>query len=375
MMSNAFSDKPLFQAGAPIAQRRRRYLELIVEESRRWYDTSGHWRLDVRPPLPHERMLVATAQFAAGDADFAHSILRQARTNVPVDVPYDIFDSNIAPMLLVRFRDQMDSDAVGQMEQLIRNAHRTPGQGNLRPALRAMGINDNMPAAAALGLTVGGAITGDDRAVEHGLWILRDYSQLLKRRTINAEFNSPTYTPLFLLCMADIANYATHPEVQQLAVEIEARLWGDLASRFHPEIGQLVGPFSRAYTNGMVGHFTNLSALLWMLLGDRIDFAPHRMLATTSAVIHLLGDVPFNLSQYVWVMLPEYHIPDIAWHYLHKKDYPHETSGDCEHAFFGCDFPAREGRIDTLIEREFGFGKSTTGFATGASLDFCPFGC
>lgn len=366
-MTDSISIEPFAALPDSVAQRKQQYLSAFVTEAEQWYTNEGDWRLDIRPPLPHERMLVAVALFSQARNARAAAILRKAKTNVPGDFAYDIFDTNLAPWIIKEYGHVLPSDLRDHLMALVRNGNGTVGQGNLRPALRAMGINDNMPIAAAYGLIVGGEMTGQDEAVEHGIWILRDYCRLLQNGWINAEYNSPTYTPIVLMHLANLIEQASNPEAVTLARHIESRLWLDLASRFHPDLAQLVGPFSRAYTNGMVGHFTILSSVLWMLLGDRIAFPPLDLLKPTPAVIHLLGDVPFNLSLYVWFFVPDYHIPVSAWERLQSKPYPQSHTATCNHAFLGEDHPARQETIETYLEPDFGFGVSTSGFATGAS--------
>ena len=62
-----------------------------------------------------------------------------------------------------------------------------------------------------MGMILGGEYFGDAAAVEHGMWNLRQLRDLLTRRGLLSEYTSPTYSPLSILNLAEVARAAAPP--------------------------------------------------------------------------------------------------------------------------------------------------------------------
>ena len=79
-----------------------------------------------------------------------------------------------------------------------------------------------------------------------------------------AEFNSPTYNGVVLSYTSLLRERGGSPAVRRMGEELEAGLWQDLADFYHPGLGTLCGPFSRAYGMGIQG--TALPLLMYLAL-------------------------------------------------------------------------------------------------------------
>ena len=268
-------------------------------------------------------------------------------------------------VLLLLHGNSMGFDVRRRLESLVQEGFALK-PGNRAPDYQFHGYNDNMPAKAAMGLILGGEMFDDASAIEHGLWSLHQLAAQLSRRGINSEFNSPTYTPLTLHAIGEIADHARNHEARTLALNIEARLWIDIASRFHPEMGVLSGPHARAYTVDSLGHVTGMATLLWFILGDVARPSPMELFDHRSdLVFHHCGNRPFNIAQMCWLAAGSYHLPKLALRLFTHQIYPARSMATAEMGDAGPDFPARPVRIETNKRRDFTLGTSSTGFLSG----------
>ncbi len=278
---------------------------------------------------------------------------------------FNIFHTNIACALLIKHRDQMASDVVKKLENIVREGLRFL-PGNRQVDYQFHGYNDNMPAKATMGLILGGEMLGDGDAIEHGLWNLRSLRNMLFRRGINSEYNSPSYTPLSIHAMGEIAHYARNAEARDLALKIEARLWLDLSARFHPEIGVVSGPYSRGYNCDTIAHISSISALLWFVIGDIARpsileiFDPRQQF-----VLHSKGDYPHNVANRCWNASGAYHVPSEAMRMFEAKFYPFRAVAMAETGDGGPDFPSGPVRIESYLQKDYTVGTSSTHFLGG----------
>ena len=352
------------------------FFKQAAQAAREWYDADGNWIASSVPPAARERYWFSLALYGYGEAAFADAVVRRAkigRTENGVVTNFDIFHTNIACVLLVKHRDQMADDVRQLLEKRVREGFPLE-TGNRRCDFQFHGYNDNMPAKASMGLILGGEMLNEPAAVEHGLWNLRQMAAMLYRRGINSEWNSPTYTPLTLHSMAEIAECARHPEARELALKIEHRLWLDLAGRFHPEIGAVAPPYSRAYYVDALAHLSNLAAMLWFTFGDIARPSPMELFKPDCGglVIHFDGNVPCGVSQMSYFASDTYHPPAQAIELLGHKAYPSHAIATAEQGNAGPDYPAVPIRIETVLEPDFAVGTSSIPFLGGEQAE--PYG-
>ncbi|HEY3376800.1 MAG TPA: hypothetical protein VGL77_04830 [Armatimonadota bacterium] len=357
------SDTQTCLAGLPT--RVLQYCQAAAEVAKGWYDAEGNWLLSSKPAETRERMWLCCALYQVDEAAFADAILRPAQTNQYGAVRFNIFDTNIAAALLSNCAGQMADDVRTKLEGLVRDGFSFK-PGNRQPDYQFHGYNDNMPAKATMGLILGGEYLDCSDAVEYGLWNLRQFRAMLVRNGINSEFNSPTYSPLTLHAMSEIAEHARHPEARAIARGIEERLWLDLAARFHPELGVISGPYARAYTIDTLAQVSCVASLLHFVLGEGVHPSPMNFFQPDAhLVLHHKGDLPFNIAQMCWYTLASYHVPALAQELFTKKRYPYHAVATCEQGAGGADFPARRCRIETLLTTDYTLGTATTALCGG----------
>ena len=218
-------------------QRTSQYMAAAAKAARAWFDAEGNWIAPTKPLETRECLWLAFALYAQGEPALADAVVRKGDTPFYRDHYYNIFDTNIAALLLFQHRQRMSDDIGAKLQRLTRDGFDFK-PGNRQPDYQFHGYNDNMPAKATMGLILGGEMLDCPEAVEYGLWNLRQFRAMLVRRGINSEYNSPTYSSLTIHAMAEITEHSRNEEARELAAGIEQRLWMDLSARFHPELGR-----------------------------------------------------------------------------------------------------------------------------------------
>jgi len=344
------------------------YFKKAAEAAKDWFDADGNW-ISTRYPylITRERYWLALGLYAAGETAFADAVVRKGELDLKeysIASTFNIFHTNIALVLLLQHRDEMASDVRQTLEMLVRDGF-SKLPGNRQPDYQFHGYNDNMPSKATMGMILGGEMLNAPEVVEHGIWNLKQLRAQLRRRGINSECNSPTYSPLTVHAMAEIATYTRSEEAREIALGVEQRLWFDLASRFHPRLGVQAGGYSRAYTIDCLSHLSCLTSFLWFEFGDLIKPSPLDLFQPDNGfVLHHMGNVAFNVAQMCWFPA-HYHIPEAARALFLAKSYPHEATATAEFGDFGPDFPARPFRIKTRLEKDFAVGTVSTPLGGG----------
>lgn len=347
-------------------QRCRAFLKQAAVAARVWYDASGGWRWPGIPSESRERYWIAPAFFRNGERALGNAVIRTAEIIRYPSGRFNIFSSNIAISLLVQESKYFE---LGVRVKLMSIAREGLGfkPGNRQPDFQFLGFNDNMPAKATMGLILGGELLKIPDAVKYGVRNLKQLRAMLARRGINSEFNSPTYSPLTIRAISEIAEFAKNEEARELAQDIEARLWIDLAARFHPGMGVLCGPGSRCYTADNLAHLSCAAMLFWFVLGDRARPSPMLLFdPECDLVLHHCGSFPFNIAQAAYLATGHYHMPEAAKRLLKHKQYPFRARASFEiGGSRGPTFPAAAGTIETYLEPDFGIGSATFPYATG----------
>ncbi len=288
--------------------RHREWTRQIFREDGSYVVDSPRWR----PPSPNERMgddcrvrtfhAFAFYEGSADDIRLADAILDKAKFSHR----YDFFVCALA-QLLCRHSGRMEASVLARAEECLRAC----GPEQLDGA-EFVGMNDNFPAMSTLILILAGERTGRAHLARAGVERLRNFSQRLDRDGAIAEFNSPTYTPITLGCMADIATYALDGEARSLALRVERQIWFDVCARFHLGSCQMGGPSSRSYTVDSCGHIHNMSYPLYTVFGPDIVFINPLDYAygDDPRVVRHHGDPMFTASNGIWCAAPEFHIPE-----------------------------------------------------------------
>ena len=77
------------------------------------------------------------------------------------------------------------------------------------------------------------------------------------------EHNSPTYYGVDLLALGLWQRPDARPDLQASGAAIEAALWTDIARWWHADLGNLCGPYSRAYGMDLHDYVSGLGLALW----------------------------------------------------------------------------------------------------------------
>ncbi len=89
------------------------------------------------------------------------------------------------------------------------------------------------------------------------------------------EYNSPTYYGVDLWALALWRDHSSSPALRAAGARLEEALWRDVARWYHARLGNLCGPFSRAYGMDMGGYAALLGLWIWDAVGaDAAPFPP-----------------------------------------------------------------------------------------------------
>jgi hypothetical protein len=168
---------------------------------------------------------------------------------------------------LLMFKDKLSAEAIANLEKQIKA--QVTGDFQQHRWKHFQGDNDNFQLMAAAAVSMWGTYSKESRWLEDARRRLEECKELLTRRGMLSEFNSPAYLPLHLHPLALIAETTDDPALRKLAIDLETRVWLDLLGHYHPAVGLQGGPHSREYDFGLYGAtFPRLH--LYTLLGDKL---------------------------------------------------------------------------------------------------------
>lgn len=300
------------------AERRSAVYAKHREFCRSYFDDEGRLRFD--PPVPDTRSgLFHAFSFLHGDqADvrLANRAIAQAPIDRKAFKALHTFYPMLAAELLNHHGERLEPEQRDRLTDVLKQAvtsrlqERKPG-----------GYNDNHPLLQAGGILAGAAVVPTDTAVlDTATGALEHTLRLLDRRGFLSEYTSPTYSPISMLCFAEIAEFCPVPRARELARECERRLWLEIASHWHPATCSLAGPHSRAYQIDLLAHFHNAHALMYLVFGgDAVPIHPLNHLFPyydDRQVRHHSHDA-FVQGATAWHLAPTYHVPEeaveLAW--------------------------------------------------------------
>lgn len=369
-MSLCLQEAGLHPASLSLPDARSHRVRLVTEcvsrWCRQWYSAAGCWVAASPPPDTRKSLWLCFGLLAGNEHDqaLALAILRQlpfelhgeARTEEEAAAGFDIFSTNHAMQMLVSFSSRLDSQTRKKLEDWSRAAL-GDYPGDRQVDYQFHGFNDNMPAKATLGLVLGGEYFGDTAAVEHGVWLLQQLAAQLTRRGLISEYTSPTYLPLTLANLSEVACHARHPLARQLARQCCKRIWADVLGHFHTPTGMMGGPYSRAYQLDSTGHFSSMACLLWLTLGDRIPFHPVEEIdREPMRLVHHHANRPTQLGILGWMASVPLEPPPDLLVWLEKRTHPFRLLASAERG------GANGGEVATTFYAEEDFALGTAEF-------------
>ncbi|HEY3416612.1 MAG TPA: hypothetical protein VGM23_06990, partial [Armatimonadota bacterium] len=245
---------------------------------------------------------------------------------------FGIFQSNALAALLHSFEPLLTPPAREVMAWHCEQVFKT-FKGSGQADFKFHGANDNMPMMASKGLILGGEALGHAAAVRQGHWNLQQFRRLLSRAAWASEFNSSTYTPGTLSSCAKIATSSRDPEIRQLALDIEHRLWAEVLLHYHPGTKLQAGPQSRAYQADYAGHNGNLQFFLWLVFGEDVigrDMIASFFYPDGTEIVGFGGNYYQMIAGFTDLLDTELHIPAELAHFITDRGYPALLHGRSE---------------------------------------------
>ncbi len=342
-----------------------------------WYDSDGNWIAPNPAPDTRKTLCLCFGLLAGSDEAvvLANAILDKLtftlhiapRSKEEASAQFDIFITNHTVQMLVLHGGQLLPPIRQKLEKWGRAAL-GDFPGDRQCDYQFHGFNDNMPAKATLGMILGGEYFGDSEAVEHGLWNLRQLRDQLTRRGLLSEYTSPTYLPMTLVNLAEVALHARHSEARLLAGQCVERIWSDLLGHLHLPTGTMGGPYSRAYQLDATGHFSTAACLLWIALGDTIPFDPlDELNRNPIRLVHHHDSLPTQLGVLCWLASCPLKPPAYLLHWIRERVFPHRLQASAERG------GEMGGEVNTVFyaEEEFAMGTAEgEGWTVGQSEAF-----
>ncbi|MBO9610070.1 MAG: hypothetical protein J7639_29195 [Paenibacillaceae bacterium] len=361
------------------AARKRQLYRKLTDYTLRYFGSDGLWIGSDKEPDLRERLWYALGYLESGDSLAAAAANRLIAATA-------FRGCHFAPMaalqLLVKFGGRLEPGAKAALDGYLAGAL----DSFTGPDHDFRGANDNFPTMGAYTLLIGGALYGRPDLERKGVERLRQFEALLTRRGFASEFNSPTYTPFQLLCMAEIAEWAADPAVRGLALQLEERLWADIWSHYHPATFQTAGPYSRAYEVDSTAHTHQSRFVLYALIGEQLAIHPLNTLFSTprgkeGELLH--HNLPFMQVSTGWLMHTTYHCPAYLVAHGLNKTYPYRVQGTYEYASSTdrpqppnplesddtVDIPAGSGNASTYMTEDYALGVMSREFRTGVFTD------
>jgi hypothetical protein len=278
----------------------------------------------------------SNAFFLGDDRDvaYANTMLRHVWDELTTEPGPNVFTAGALAGILALHEDKLEPDT---RAFALRQLEATLPFGCTRD-FQFHGYNDNMPVMWTWALSLGGRLLNDStftRIARANLCQLRD---LLRRRGAVSEYGA-NYSTHRLTGIAHIAAHEPDESTRELALQIEARLWAELAGHWSPAVAQCGGAAMRG---GSPWQFET-SALLRHVLGDDI-LPPTRPWgdmfdkSPVESAIELGKDPQQYLFAYPFGYAAEftsadYHVPDdiAALFYRKPSGFTFRATAECGH--------------------------------------------
>ncbi|RAV19695.1 hypothetical protein [Paenibacillus contaminans] len=371
-------------------QRKRIFNDLVTQRTLAKFDELGKWlgkdvpvvRREEYIPGLYERLCFAECFLESGQPEAIETARRIIRTS---DFAHCHFSPCNALQLLTKYRSLLDEACIsrlnGYMEMMW--SHFSGDD------LDFVGVNDNFPCISTFVMLIGGELFEREDLFAIGVKRLNQLKGMLSRRGAPTEFSSPTYTPIQVLALAEIANLIRDEEVRNMALQCEERIWVEVLGRYHGETFQMAGPYSRAYTVDSTGHSHHARDILYAVLGDHMQVNPLNTLFSTEngqqdEVIH--GWPAYMQVLSAWQLNTIYHCPVYLAEWALNRKYPFEYQATVEYssstdaaasaAILGpeedgetYEYGAGSGIASTYMTAGYALGVSTNEFHNGVQTD------
>lgn len=364
------------------AERCDRAAETVTGYLLKHVSPEGEWDEAFKDTPIRERLYFALSFLRSGQEEAVRRANRLIQRGTDVRCH---FSPMIALQLLTKYDALLEEGTREWLDGYVRNHM----QEFRKRDLDYVGVNDNFPSMATYTLIMGGQFLKEPELAEQGKERLKQFRALFTRRGTASEYNSPTYSSIQLLAMAELANHAEDEEVREIALGCETRIWADLFGHLHRETSQIAGPYSRAYSDDSAGYTGLARSSLYALLGDELPVNIFNTILETEdgcrdGFSH--NGSAFGQINTVWFLDTVYECPeeliDLALH----KQYPYEMWGTTEFTsstdspamdpprwpegeLSNYEYPAGNGKIYTYMKEDYAMGTATHEFHNGIQTD------
>jgi hypothetical protein len=367
--------------------RRKLVLQALKEHTLEYFDDQGNWVAPIwvapiwapGPPL-RERLWFAMAFLQDGEE---RAVRRANGIIVSSTYTFCHFSPMVALQMLIKFGDRLETAAQTVLTDYLKEVL----EQFREPEHDFVGVNDNFPCMATYTALMGGQLFGWRDLYEVGVRRLHQLKALLRRRGVDTEYASPTYTVIHAYVMAEIANYIDDEALRKIALQCEERVWVDLLGHYHPSTYQIAGPYSRAYTVDSTGYTHQARYVYYALLGEQVAINPLNTIFADGYgddprnVIH--NGLPFMQVSVANLAGADYHCPPALVNALVNKTYPFFFKATTEYgpstdalaiprthelADIG-EYAAGSGSISTFMTEDYALGIATNEFHNGAQSD------
>lgn len=355
---------------------------LVTEYQEKHFSFQGEWDDPDFKIFLRERLYFALAFLRSGEADAirkANAIIRNASYGRCT------FSPMIALQILTKYGGRLEEEA----ERILLDYVKAEMDATAGDEFDYVGVNDNFPSMATYILVIGGQVLAQPKWIQCGKERLEHFKALLTRRGTASEYNSPTYSPIQLLAMAELGIHAQDAEIRKTARGCEQRIWADCLGHLHKETSQVAGPYSRAYGGDSAGYTGLIRCSLYALLGDAL---PINIINTLLESEQGQKDgyehvgAAFTQLDAVWLTDTVYSCPDSLLDLAMKKQYPYEMTASTEFTsstdmppvnppvwpegqLADYEYPAGNGRISTYMTADYALGVASHEFHNGIQTD------
>lgn len=169
-------------------------------------------------------------------------------------------------VVLHRLADELPAALVSSIEDSIALAQRGEPEGRIPEHYANIALMKAWLDADT------GRRRNDHALVEAGESFAERVVERFRRHQAFDEYGSPTYYGIDLYALALWRDLAPTDRFAEWAEEVEAALWRDIATWYHPGLRNLCGPYTRAYGMDMGSYAALLGLWMQPVLGDDAPF-------------------------------------------------------------------------------------------------------